>query len=149
MTIQTNILYPKPAHTVTYQQAAIRIKGKATIASGFGHAFNCFLVESNVKDGIHHTRHGNLGSRTTGKQQGLGAGRITELASHVTFDAFHGLVDQSPKFRWQVSLFVKDLAKRSHQRKAGRNVNANTRHLLQTQSLTSQNVLAGIDNLGS
>ncbi len=47
-----------------FDQAAVRVPGKAGIVRQPGEAFHHFIVQADVQDGVHHARHGEFCART-------------------------------------------------------------------------------------
>ena len=69
-------------------EAPVRVEGEALVAGLLGQAFDRFVVEAQVEDGVHHAGHGELGARAHRDEQGVG-GVADGLA--------HGLLEPCPR----------------------------------------------------
>ena len=66
-------------------QSAIRIVDKPFIAGQLYHSFGGFIIQSNVKNRVHHARHGEFCATSTGNQQ-----RIFLVTKFFTGRLFNG-----------------------------------------------------------
>ena len=74
--------------TVHLYEAAIRVIYEMRIAGFSYHTLSYFVVETKVKNGVHHTGHRSTGTRTYGyKERVL---RIAELAVHQILGVLYG-----------------------------------------------------------
>ena len=126
--------------TVHLYKTAVRVPCKASVARLANQALHHFIVQTEVKNRIHHTRHGSARPRTYGNQQRVL--HIAEFRTHQRFyvcdGVFHFLFQQSnnlvlPHFIIFCTNFCRNC-------KARRNRNSDKVHLCQVSSLTSQKV---------
>ena len=50
-------------------ETSIAVPGETGISGNFREALDCLVIESQVKNGIHHARHGISGARSDRNQQ--------------------------------------------------------------------------------
>ena len=76
-------------------EAAIRVVSEARIVAALGQAFDRFVVEAEVEDGIHHAGHGELRAGADADQQRIvGAAELLALQFLEALERFvHLLVD--------------------------------------------------------
>ena len=65
-------------------KSSVTVPSPSGVAGFFGENFNDIFVETEVENGVHHTRHGCSRSRSDGNQQ-----RIFEIAEFFAGDLFH------------------------------------------------------------
>ena len=73
------------------QETPVGVVDEALILGQLDHAFGRFIIEPQVEDGVHHTRHGQGGTGTDRDQQGLG--RVTEAFAGLGFQGRHVIMD--------------------------------------------------------
>ena len=69
-------------------ETAIRVVHKVRIVRFFGHAFGYSVVQTEVQDGVHHTRHRSACARAHRNEQRVGS--IAKFAVHQFFDVRYG-----------------------------------------------------------
>ena len=126
--------------TVHLYETAVGVPCKAGVARLANQPFHHFIVQAEVKNRIHHARHGSACARTDGHQQ-----RVFHIAEfgahqclHVRDGVFHFLFQQGNDFF--LPHFIIFCANFCRDCEARRNRNSDKVHLCQVGSLTPQKV---------
>ena len=72
-------------------ETAVRVPCETRVAGLLGDAFDGFVVQAEVQDRVHHTRHRSARARTYRQQKRIRA--AAKLHAHVLLDLFHGGFD--------------------------------------------------------
>jgi hypothetical protein len=120
-------------------QPPVGVPREPLVARLLGEAVDRLIRQADVQDGVHHSRHRELGARPDADQEGVG--RVAELAAHALFQCVQVAADFIVKavgggaVRQVVAARVgRDREPRGHRQ-------AEIGHLGQVRALTSQEVL--------
>ena len=123
-------------------ETAVAVVGKAFVARSLSQAFDCFVIQTEVQDGVHHARHGNAGAGTHGEQQRVF--RIGEFAADNGFAMGDAVFDLFGQIGGEgLAVFIEIRADFGRYRKSRRNGNADRTHFRQVGTLAAQQVLVG------
>ena len=73
------------------QETAVGVIDEALILGQLDHAFGRFIIEPQIENGVHHSRHGQGGTGADRYQQGLG--RVPEAFAGLGFQGRHVIMD--------------------------------------------------------
>jgi len=81
--LQHMLVHPHDDIGVHLHEAAVGVVGKTFVTAGGNDPLDRLVVEAEIEDGIHHSRHGGAGSGADRDQQGVD--RVAESTSHQFF----------------------------------------------------------------
>ncbi len=133
-------LHAKHNVAIHLHKAAVAVVSETLVAGLLGQSFNNVIVETEVKDGVHHARHGCPGARAHADEKRVV--HVAKLAVHEVFDMADGLgyivFEQS---HYIVLTFLKIfIAHIGSDCKSGRYRYADEVHFGQVCSLTSKQI---------
>jgi len=123
-------------------EAAVAIPSETGVAGGFGELFDGLVVHAEVKDGIHHARHGHPGAGTDGDKKGdalaAAEGFVIDL-----FNLVNVLDDVVPDIVGDFfATLVVERASFGGDGEAGGDVDARGGHLGKTETFSAKDFLA-------
>ena len=99
------------------EKTAVRVVGKARVLRRTGQSFDSVIVEADIQDRVHHSRHTDGSSRADGEEKRILG--VAESLAGISLDAFDVASHVVPDFLRQILVvFGQDLAQRRWHRKA-------------------------------
>jgi len=123
-------------------EAAIAVIGEPGVLALGDQALDAFVVEAEVQDGVHHSRHGELGPGAHAHQQGIL--RIAQLLVHLLFKLLQRRGHFFVHFLGHLALVLEiDVADLGGNRESRGNRHARTAHLGQTGAFAAEDIFHG------
>ena len=125
---------------VHLDETAVAVPGETFVARFFGEDGDGLVVQTDVQNGIHHTRHRFAGARTAGDQKGKIFG-IAELLAHRLFDGGQRGFDLIFEFRRILTAVVVEVgADFGRDREPGRNGKTDLRHFSEVRAFAAKEI---------
>ena len=121
------------------QETTVRVVSETFAAGSFGQSLNGFVIQTEVQNGIHHTRHGNAGTRTNREQQWVVG--IGKFFAHDFFNFGHSgfyLIFQVSRIGVVVVVII--CTNFSCNRKSRRNGQTDDIHFCQVSTFTAEEI---------
>ena len=128
-------------------EAAVGIVGEAGVVTALGQAFDGFIVEAQIQDGIHHPRHGKFRTGADADQQRIfGVAQLLADLRFEFFESFQNLIVNL--FRNAVVIFEVDVADFGGDGESRRHGNSGAGHFGKSGAFAAQDIFHGAVAIG-